>query len=63
MRTLRHPCFGQMPGDAGADDASADDDDVCGFHVRDIVMGGKRPGCDGEEVGPPQPRLKPFGIW
>ncbi len=24
--------LGEMPGDAGADDASANDDDVCGFH-------------------------------
>ena len=41
--------FGEMPGDAGADDASAYNDDVCGFHdeghcnrrglVRDVMAG------------------------
>ena len=32
-----HARFGEMPGDAGADDASANDSDVCGFHDGDIV--------------------------
>ena len=28
---------GEIPGDAGADDSSADNDDVCGFHDENIV--------------------------